>query len=92
MTGWSAFSRDLRRTAIAAALAMGALAGSAPGVAGADCVDDHMQIGSCMAAVAHARTAPPVVGIEPAAMRAFCAVSECYLVTDLPGAGIGGKP
>lgn len=35
--------------------------------------------------------AHPVVDIQPSIMRAVCATSSCFLVTDLPGAGIGGK-
>lgn len=66
------------------------MAGLASGVANADCTDSDQRIGACIAAVAHPRTAPPPV--ETSALRALCAVSACFLVTDLPGAGIGGKP
>jgi hypothetical protein len=33
----------------------------------------------------------PVVHVAPSDLRGLCDVSACYLVTDVPGAGIGGK-
>jgi len=74
-------------------MAIGTIAGGAAGegVANADCIDSGGQIGTCMALIT-SRGTPPVVDMQPSTVRAFCAVSACYLVTDLPGAGIGGKP
>jgi hypothetical protein len=32
-----------------------------------------------------------VVNVQPSTLRGLCDVSACYLVTDIPGAGVGGK-
>jgi hypothetical protein len=32
-----------------------------------------------------------VVNVQPSTLRGLCDVSACNLVTDMPGAGIGGK-
>lgn len=36
--------------------------------------------------------AQPAADSAPSTMRSVCATSPCFLITDLPGAGIGGKP
>jgi hypothetical protein len=84
-------------------IAAGALT---PGVANADCIDSQGQVGKCVAAdpatvqggfgvdpapVAPPRGAPPIGDLQPSTMRAFCAISACFLITDWPRAGIGGK-
>ena len=86
-------SRGLRRTVAVGLISIGTIAGGAAGadVANADCIDSGGQIGTCMALIA-SRGTPPMVDMQPPTMRAFCAVSSCYLVTEMPGAGIGGKP
>lgn len=47
--------------------------------------------GSNLALVAPPRGAPPIVDMQPSTMRAICAIAACFLITDLPGAGVGGK-
>jgi hypothetical protein len=36
-------------------------------------------------------SAPSFADMRPSTMRALCAISACFLITDRPGAGIGGK-
>jgi hypothetical protein len=65
-----------------------------------------LQIGNCMAAdhgalqggfgsnlasVAPPQGAPPSADLPPSTMRAFCAISACFLIENRPQAGIGGK-
>ena len=47
--------------------------------------------GSNPASVAPPQGEPPIVDVQPSTMRAFCAISACFLITDWPRAGVGGK-
>lgn len=95
------------RPVVLGVLSIGAIAaGALTPVANADCVDSQGQIGTCVAAdpvaaqggfgvnpapAAAPRGAPAIVDLQPSTMRAICAVSACFLITDWPRAGIGGK-
>jgi hypothetical protein len=56
-----------------------------------------LSVGAILGGAAGAGTAAPPTGaprvadLQPAIMRAVCATSACFLVTDIPDAGVGGK-
>jgi hypothetical protein len=55
-----------------------------------------LAVGTVVGGAAGSSAADPhaasVADVQPSSLRALCDVSACYLVTDIPGAGVGGKP
>jgi hypothetical protein len=57
----------------------------------ADSAAAQSGLGSSAASGVPAHSAPPIADMRPSPMRAFCAISACFLITSRPQAGIGGK-
>ncbi len=93
--------RGMRRTVLVGLLSIGTIVGgsASPGVADAVCNEPDGQVSEndkCMAAAPETvpggfGSNPASVDVQPSTMRAFCDVSACFLITDWPRAGVGGK-